>query len=161
MRTLSISVRVAARVLGLAILLGFTGTAGIEARQARVPAGAQAAPLTDPAPSCTGVPVKPTAGPARAATASHPHSVTLSWNAALPTSNSLRDAISGYYVYRSLKSHAYPENSRISQVPLPGTRCVDSSVDAGETYFYTVKSVTEGAKQSSSSIEIRAVVPFP
>jgi hypothetical protein len=147
--------------MGLAIPLVFTGTAGIEARQDRVPAGAQAGPQTDPAPSCTGVSAKPSAEPPRAATASRPHSVTLSWNAALPTSNSRQDAIKGYYVYRTLKSHAYPEKSRISLLPLPGTRCVDTGVDAGKTYFYAVKSIAESGKQSSSSVEIRAVVPFP
>jgi hypothetical protein len=154
MRSLSIPARVVATLRGLVLPLIFVSATGIRAH-------AQTAPQTESPPSCTGVSTTPPAESARAAPASHPHSVTLSWNTAVPTSNSPRDAIKGYYVYRSLNSHAYPEKSRISQLPLPGTRCVDTSVEARKTYFYTVKSVSEAGKQSSSSVEIQAVVPFP
>jgi hypothetical protein len=87
--------------------------------------------------------------------------VTLSWNATVPASNSSRDAIKGYHVYRSQTPHTYGASNRISDSPLPGTRCVDTNVEPGKTYFYVVKTVTEGGKQSGSSIEIKAVVPFP
>jgi hypothetical protein len=69
--------------------------------------------------------------------------------------------IKGYYVYRSLVSHTYNENDRITALALPGTQCVDTAVEAQKTYFYIVKAVTEGGTRSGSSIEIKAVVPAP
>jgi len=101
------------------------------------------------------------AGQAHAPANSHPHSVTLTWNVAVPVSNAPRDAIKGYYIYRSLMSHSYAESDRMNQSPLRATRCVDITVEPRKTYFYVVKSVTEGGKQSSVSAEIKAVVPFP
>jgi len=64
-------------------------------------------------------------------------------------------------VYRSQKPHMYDESNRISDSTLRGTRCVDTNVEPRKTYFYVVKAVTEGGKQSGSSIEIKAVVPSP
>jgi hypothetical protein len=87
--------------------------------------------------------------------------VTLSWNAAVPATTSPLDAIKGYYVYRSFTSHRYRERDRISNSVVPGTRCIDTNVEPRKTYFYVVKAVTAGGKQSKSSLEIRAAVPFP
>ncbi len=87
--------------------------------------------------------------------------MTLSWNATAPASNSPKDAIKGYYVYRSLTSKTYTESNRISESPVHGTRCVDITVEPRKTYFYVVKALTEGGTLSGSSSEIRAVVPFP
>jgi hypothetical protein len=110
-------------------------------------------------PACNGL------GPSSARAPSqgnpHPHSVTLSWNAAVPASSSPRDAIKGYYVFRSPTSQTYGASNRISQTPVTGTRCIDSNVEARTTYFYIVRAVTEGGKQSGYSPEIKAVVPFP
>jgi hypothetical protein len=92
---------------------------------------------------------------------SRPHSVTLTWNAAVPGSNAPRDAIKGYYIYRSLISHRYGESDRMNQAPLRASQCVDTTVEPRRTYFYVVKSVTEGGRQSDSSAEIKAVVPSP
>jgi hypothetical protein len=114
-------------------------------------------------PPCDGVSSASSARPAPANSEPHPHphSVTLSWNAASPASNSARDAITGYDVYRSLRSHAYAESSRISESPLPATRCVDTKVEPGKTYFYAVKAVAKSGSRSGPSLEIKAVVPFP
>jgi hypothetical protein len=101
------------------------------------------------------------AGESLAATAKqHAHSVTLSWNATVPKSKSAGDAIKGYYVYRSSHPRNFGEQNRISSL-LSTTNCIDTTVAAGKTYFYTVKAVSGGGKQSAASQEIKAVVPFP
>lgn len=110
-------------------------------------------------PACNGSGLS--AGRAASRVNPHPHYVTLSWNAAVPASKSPRDAIKGYYVYRSLTSQTYGESNRISETPVIGTRCIDVNVEAQTTYFYVVRAVTEGGKQSGSSLEIKAAVPFP
>jgi len=92
---------------------------------------------------------------------SSPHAVTLSWNPGIPRSNAPADAIKGYYVYRSLSSQTYAERNRMNDVLLQGTRCVDTSVEAGNTYYYAVKTITVGGGQSGLSKEIKAVVPSP
>jgi hypothetical protein len=161
MRRLSIPIKVAGAVLVAAVLLGIAGMVRNRMKQAPSPAVAKAAPLTAGEPSCTGISSGTSAGQSPSQLNPDPHYVTLSWKAAVPASNSPQDVIKGYYVYRSLTSHAYPETARISEAPLRGTRCIDTNVEPRKTYFYVVKSVTERGKQSASSIEIRAVVPSP
>jgi hypothetical protein len=158
MRRLSSPIKVAGVVLGAAVLLGITGVVKNWMNQAPTVADAQAAPLAAGEPLCTGISFS-SQPPSQLKP--DPHFVTLSWKAAVPASNSPQDAIKGYYVYRSLTSHASSESSRISEAPLRGTRCSDTDVEPRKAYYYTVKSVTEGGKQSASSIEIRAVVPSP
>jgi hypothetical protein len=89
------------------------------------------------------------------------HAVTLSWNPGIPRSNAPPDAIKGYYIYRSQSSQTYAESNRMNSVLLQGTRCVDTSVEAGNTYYYAVKTITVGGGQSGFSKEIKAVVPSP
>ncbi len=112
------------------------------------------------APTCSGMPANSSKEKV-AQTSQRRHSVTLSWNASAPASKSPGDAIKGYRVYRSSKSHVYSENDRISQTLLSGTRCVDASVEAGKTYYYIVKAVNGKGKQSVASSEIAAKVPSP
>jgi hypothetical protein len=161
----SLPIRVWGVVLGVIVLLTMNGMgqAKSQATQASSLEDTNAVPQTQPAdiPLCTGSSSGRPAGHVLAQVGAHPHSVTLSWNAAVPTSNSPRDAIKGYDVYRSLTSHTYAESNRISESALRGTRCVDTTVEPRKTYFYVVKAVTESGKQSGSSIEIKAVVPFP
>ena len=162
MRSLSIPIKVSRAVLGAVVLLAVSCT-----DQVKSPA-AQTLSLGDAkAAQPAGIPTCDGRGPSQVEahpdfhSHPHPHSVTLSWNASVPASNSARDAIKGYYVYRSLKSHTYAERNKISESLLQGTRCVDARVEARKTYFYVVKAVTEAGTQSNSSIETKAVVPFP
>ena len=150
-------VRFVVAALGVTLLLAlfviFRNRNKNEVKLAPSTAVAEVAPPIAGPPSCTGVePTTPTA---------HRHSVTLSWHAVIPASSSPRDAIKGYYVYRSLTSRSYAESNRISQALLTGTRCIDATVEPHKTYFYVVKAVAESGTQSGSSLEIRAVVPFP
>ena len=108
-------------------------------------------------PSCG--PAVPPGQPQSAA--ANRHSVTLSWIATAPTSSSPKDAIKGYYVYRSRKSQTYLDDNRISPSPLTGTQCVDATVEARATYFYVVKAVSVNGAESVISKEIKAVIPFP
>lgn len=139
------------------LVLSTMGQACSHARQ--TPEEAKGGPQPVEIPLCTGTGSSAVSAPSRANP--HPHSVTLSWNAAVPASKSPQDAIKGYYVYRSPASQTYADGTRISQTPVKGTRCIDINVEARTTYFYVVRAVTDGGKQSGSSLEIKAVVPFP
>jgi hypothetical protein len=158
MRRLSVQVKIAGAVLVAAMLLSIAGMVRNRMQPVPSPAGAKAASLTPGEPLCTGISFNPSAGQSSQLNPDL-HFVTLSWKAAVSASNSRRDAIKGYYVYRSLTSHTYPESARISESLLTGTRCTDTDIEPRKTYYYVVKSVTESGKQSASSIEIRAVVP--
>ncbi len=159
---MSTPIKLVVAILGLALVPGVV--CGImfrnRSKQAASAGVSNIAPRAADAPSCSGI-SRPSPGQAPAYATRPQHSVTLSWNSAVPASRSPRDAIKGYYVYRSLASRNYAESSRISESPLAGTRCVDSTVEPQKTYFYVVKAVTEGGTQSGSSVEVRAVVPSP
>jgi hypothetical protein len=161
MRRLSIPIKVASAVLAVAALLGIAGILRDKKKQTLNVAVEKSVLQTADAPACTGISTRPSASRSTLSLSPHPHSVTLFWNAAVPKSTSPRDAIKGYYVYRSLTSRTFPESTRISGAPLTGTRCVDTNVEPRKTYIYVVKAVTEAEKQSGSSIEVQAVVPFP
>jgi hypothetical protein len=141
------------------VVLSTMGQACSHARQTPTPAEAKATTQPAEIPACTGTGLSAASVPSQANP--HPHSVTLSWNAAVPASKSPQDAIKGYYVYRSPASQTYADGTRISQTPVRGTRCIDTNVEARTTYFYVVRAVTEGGQQSGNSLEIKAVVPFP
>jgi hypothetical protein len=162
MGNLSIRVKISTVFLGVVVLLPMI-CLGQVGNKATPSPSTEAAKVSQPGdiPLCSGAPSGASAGHAPSQGNLHPHLVTLSWNAALPTSNSPQDAIKGYYVYRSLTSHTYAEGNRISQSLVRGTQCVDTTVEPKKTYFYVVKAVTEGGEQSGSSIEIKAIVPSP
>lgn len=88
------------------------------------------------------------------------HSVTLSWKASIPRSNSKQDAILGYYVYRSMMSNHYADSNKLNTKPLTTTQCVDTAVTPGMTYFYVVKAVTKTGL-SGPSDEAKAPIPVP
>lgn len=117
---------------------------------------ADAPPAAQLVPPCASVVLSSPAG--------HPpvvpkaHSVTLSWKASIPRSNSRQDAIQGYYVYRSLVSNHYADSNKLNAKPLPTTQCVDTAVTSGMTYFYVVKAV---AKSGLSGPSNEAKVPIP
>lgn len=160
MRSLPMPVKVLPIVLGILILVIVSGVGRVrnQAAEKAGPPGARSSLQTE-IPSCSGD--SSNVGRASAQGKPHPHSVTLSWKAAVAASNLPRDAIQGYYVYRSLASQAYTEGNRMSELPLHETQCVDYAVEPRKTYYYVVKTVTEGGKRSVFSTEIKAVIPFP
>jgi hypothetical protein len=162
-KSLSTSVKVLAAVLASALFITMIGSGQVKSKVTQTPTtrAAKAGPQPGDLPLCSGAFLGSPAGQALSRVNPRTHSVTLSWNAVRPSSNSPLDVIKGYYVYRSLTSHTYTEANRISGSPLRGTKCVDTTVESQKAYFYVVKAVTEGGKESGSSIEIRAVVPFP
>lgn len=92
--------------------------------------------------------------------AAHPgnHTVSLSWNASVPATSSSRDAVIGYIVYRSTKPHdtkALPINIQ----RLVDTKCVDTQVVPGETYYYVTRAVSARGALSGPSNEVRVKVP--
>jgi hypothetical protein len=144
----------------VALLLSVAGILGVKKKQPlSLEVAKSALPIAD-APACSGKSLRASAGQS-APLSPGAHSVTLTWNAVAPRSTSPRDAIEGYYVYRSLTSRAFPESTRISEAPLRGTRCLDTNVEPRKTYFYTVKAVTQAGKLSGASVEVQTVVPFP
>jgi hypothetical protein len=161
--SLPISLKVPPMILGIVILASVSGAGQVRSRGMQTPSLARPkdSPQATEIPPCTGSPIHSPSGHAPSQISPHPHSVTLSWNATVPTSSSPRDAIKGYSVYRSLTSHIYAESNRISESLVRGTQCVDSAVRPRKTYFYAVRAVTEEGRQSTFSIEIKAVVPFP
>lgn len=165
MRSVLTQIKVPGAVLGMVafLTLGGIGQDKSQAAQTPGPGGPRTAlqPQTGDIPLCNGSSAGTSGGRGSTPVSPHPHSVTLSWNAAAPASHSPRDAIKGYYVYRSQTSHTYSESSRISDSLLRGTQCVDTNVEPKKTYFYVVKTVTENGEQSGSSLEIKAVVPSP
>jgi hypothetical protein len=152
--------RVLRAFLSAAILVNLSA-AGQMATQSPSLKEAKAVSSTPDIPLCSGAASGSSPGNAPSHVNPHSHSVTLSWNAPVSASRSPADAIKGYQVYRSVKSQTYAESDRISQSPVHGTRCVDMTVEARNTYFYVVRAVTEDGMQSGSSNEIKAVVPFP
>jgi fibronectin type 3 domain-containing protein len=80
------------------------------------------------------------------------HSVDLAWN---PSSS---DVI-GYFVYRSSQASG-PYGKLTSQVQ-SSTTFTDTSVRAGNTYFYAVTAVDANSVESNFSNEAEAIVPSP
>lgn len=150
-------VKVLPIILGVLVLVivGGVGRVKNQAAEKAGPPGTKGA--TTEIPLCSGSPGNRVSAQGKP----HPHSVTLSWKPAVAASNSPRDAILGYYVYRSLASQTYTEANRMSESPLSETRCVDPAVESRKAYYYVVKAVTHGGKRSGYSTEIKAVIPFP
>lgn len=82
-----------------------------------------------------------------------PHSVTLSWAA------SSTAGVVGYNVYRSTVSgRSY---ARITSSPDGNLSYTDSTVSAGQSYFYVVTAVDRTGAESTYSNQARAVIPTP
>ncbi len=80
------------------------------------------------------------------------HSVDLSWS---PSTSS----VVGYNVYRSgISGGPY---TKINSVLDASTTYTDSSVQAGQTYFYVTRSVAGSGAESKYSNQVQAVVPSP
>lgn len=162
MKKLSVLITASALVLAVIVIVNIRHNGQVSGAGAFHPGPErpQAKPQAeaDLIPSCSGDLSAPAA---EVPGGSKPHSVTLSWKPSLPISTSPRDAIRGYYVFRSLKSGAYTDRDRISILPLAGTRCIDATVKPRNTYYYVVKSLAENSAESVVSAEIKAVIPFP
>jgi fibronectin type 3 domain-containing protein len=78
------------------------------------------------------------------------HSVTLTWTA------SGSSGVTGYNVFRSQTSGGPYTQLNSSQIT--GTSYVDTSVTAGQTYYYVATAVSSGG-QSSYSNQASATVP--
>jgi hypothetical protein len=90
------------------------------------------------------------------------HKVTLSWNPTAPVTNSSRDTIIGYNVYRKTTAgSSYDDKNKVNSAPLLGTKCVDILVEAGQTYFYVTKAISASGAVSSPSNEVKTVIPDP
>jgi hypothetical protein len=85
-----------------------------------------------------------------AAGSAAPPSVTLSWNAATGT-------VTGYNVYRSTQSGTGYTNVNTSVVN--SLSFTDTSVSAGQTYYYVLTSVNGSGVNSAYSAQVIAAVP--
>ncbi len=82
-----------------------------------------------------------------------PHSVSLSWTA------SVSPGVAGYNVYRSTVSGG-PYIGQNSS-PVTGTSYSDSTVQAGQTYYYVATAVDNSGNESPFSNEAQAIIPNP
>jgi fibronectin type 3 domain-containing protein len=80
------------------------------------------------------------------------HSVNLFWDAS-------SSSVTGYNVYRGGQSGS--PYSKINDTPVAGTTYTDSSVQAGQTYYYVTTSVGTDGTESSYSNQGMAVIPTP
>jgi hypothetical protein len=78
--------------------------------------------------------------------------VTLNWTAST-------SVVAGYNVYRGSQSGG--PYAQINGAPEAATNYVDSSVQAGQTYYYVVTAVNTSGEESASSNQVVAVVPVP
>jgi hypothetical protein len=86
------------------------------------------------------------------------HGITLSWDASVPATQSPRDAVVGYVVYRSTKPHDSAAKV-ITTRPVTGTSCVDARVEAGKIYYYTIRAMNASGALGKPSQEIRVQLP--
>jgi hypothetical protein len=82
-----------------------------------------------------------------------PHSVTLNWIA------SVSGNISGYNIYRSTTSGG--PYGKLNSTLAAGTTFLDSTVVAGQTYYYVATAVDISNNESAFSTEAQAVIPTP
>src|SRR5205807_6496316 len=81
-------------------------------------------------------------------------SATLNWDAST-------SAVVGYNVYRATQAGGPYTRLNSSSSPIGPTSYTDSSVQAGQTYFYVVTAVDANGVESVVSNEVQATVPSP
>ena len=86
-------------------------------------------------------------------TAAVVHSVTLSWVA------STSSTVVGYNIYRGTVSGG--PYTMINSTPNASTSYTDTSVTAGQTYYYVVTAVDGSGNESAYSNQVQAIVPTP
>ena len=80
----------------------------------------------------------------------NPHSATVTWKAST-------SKVSGYHVYRATKQDEQP--GLLAVASPDATQYVDTAVEAGHTYYYSVKSFGPDGVESISSEEVTATIP--
>jgi HYDIN/CFA65/VesB-like, Ig-like domain/Cep192 domain 4/Immunoglobulin domain/Immunoglobulin I-set domain len=80
------------------------------------------------------------------------HTVTLSWTAST-------SRVSGYNVYRSTVSGG--PYTKVNTSVIAATTYDDTTVQAGQTYFYVVTSIDSNSVESAYSNEVTVTVPTP
>jgi fibronectin type 3 domain-containing protein len=80
------------------------------------------------------------------------HSVSLSWAASTST-------VVGYNVYRGGTSGG--PYTKINSALESSTNYTDSSVQAGQTYYYVATAVDSTGAESAYSSQVQAVIPSP
>ncbi len=87
------------------------------------------------------------------ATGANQHSVTLSWLA------STSSGVVGYDVYRGTASGG--PYTKVNSALVSGTTFTDTTVAAGQTYYYVATAVNSAGIQSAYSSQAAAVIPSP
>ncbi len=82
-----------------------------------------------------------------------PHSVSLSWTASTST------GVVGYNIYRGATSGG--PYTKLTASPVAGLAYTDSSVLAGQTYYYVATAVDSSNNESAYSSQASAIVPTP
>jgi hypothetical protein len=85
--------------------------------------------------------------------APQPHSVDLSWTA------SQSSGVVGYNLYRGTVSGG--PYSKVNSTPNADTTYTDTTVTAGQTYFYVAKGVDTNNVESGPSNQVQATIPSP
>jgi hypothetical protein len=83
------------------------------------------------------------------------HSLTLAWPA------SSTPPATGYNVFRATASGGYSTPLNSPLISVPTTQFVDSTVQAGQTYYYVFAVVDASNMQSAYSNEVSATIPAP
>jgi fibronectin type 3 domain-containing protein len=79
-----------------------------------------------------------------------PHSVTLSWK------HSVSKYLEGYRIYRATDPDTEP--GLLAVTPADATRYIDTGVEAGRTYHYSVKAFDSFGRESDAA-KISATIP--
>lgn len=83
------------------------------------------------------------------------HSATLAWPA------STTPTVTGYYVYRATVSGGYTTPLNPSPLSASTTQFEDSTVQAGQTYYYVFTIMDSSTGQSPYSNEVSGTIPTP
>jgi len=78
------------------------------------------------------------------------YSVALTWDAST-------SPVSGYNVYRGAKSGG--PYTKVNSALDPSTAYTDSTVSAGQTYYYVTTSVNSSGQESTYSNQVQAIIP--
>ena len=78
------------------------------------------------------------------------HSAILNWDASTPK-------VSGYHVYRTTDPKASP--GLLAVMPGDATRYVDTTVESGRTYYYSIKAFDATGVESDFSVNVSATIP--
>ena len=69
--------------------------------------------------------------------------------------------MTGYNVLRATVSGGYTTPLNSSPISAPTTQFIDSTVQAGETYYYVVTALDSSNVQSTYSNEVSVTIPTP